>query len=289
MTQALHLHDVTKLYSNGKGIAGVSFDVQPGEVFGFLGPNGAGKTTTIRCLMDFIRPSSGTVKIFGVSVRDDPIKARGYIGYLPADLQLYPKWSGAQHIALYESYRSTESASKLAKTLNLDLSVSVQHLSSGNKQKLAVVLALCTNPKLLIMDEPTKALDPLLQQQFYQLIADYKKAGGTVFLSSHNLGEVQKICDRVGIIKEGKITAVQTFAALRDLSVRLVTLSATTTLKPDQFKSETVEVLHHSGKHLLLKIHGDINPVLKTAALYDIKDIEIVHASLEDTFLEYYK
>ncbi len=284
MADALVLDGVTKRYPNGRGIKNVSFSVPKGEIFGFLGPNGAGKTTTIRTIMDFMRPDKGTITILDLDAHDSSVTAKYRIGYVPADRQLYPNWTGEKHLALYRSMRP-KSKLDVSKKLNLDIHTPVKHLSTGNKQKLAIALALCGQPDLLIMDEPTAGLDPLLQQAIYEILAKYKQAGGTIFLSSHNLGEVEKICDRVGIIKDGRIVADRTMQDIRDMNIHEVSVVSD---KPLALTLANVQVIHETTNHTSLRVTGDLNPLLSQLAKHKVADLEITHASLEDIFLEFY-
>lgn len=286
----IKLTGVTKLYGNGRGINSVNLRVEPNEIFGFLGPNGAGKTTTIRCIMDFIRPQTGSIKVLGKDSRRSAPQTHANIGFLPADSMLYPKWTGHEHLSFYGRSRGLGTIEQsYASRLELDMNVQVRHLSTGNKQKLALVLALFGEPKLLIMDEPTKGLDPLLQQEIYTILHEYKKRGGTVLVSSHNLPEVEKICDRVGVIKDGKIVASETMQKIRDMSIHIITISSTTSLKPADFTVNNTEISHHSDKRMVLKVHGDLNQVMQRISHYKLKDLEVTHANLEDVFMEYYK
>ena len=289
MVNAISLRDVNKLYGNKRGISGVTLEVKAGEIYGFLGPNGAGKTTTIRCIMDFIRPQSGTIKIFGKDVRDKSVETREMIGFLPSDSQLYPHWTAQNYLDYLEQLRGKSDMTNLITRLGLDPSIQFRHLSSGNKQKLALVVALYGTPRLVIMDEPTKGLDPLLQQEIYSILKEYKADGGTVFLSSHNLPEVEKICDEVGVIKEGKIVASESMQSIRKMAIHIVTIAAAKALSPADFQLPNVEIAHHSDRHMVLKVRGDLNPLLKTISKYSVTDLEITHANLEDIFLEYYK
>jgi ABC-2 type transport system ATP-binding protein len=289
MNTALSLKNVTKLYGNKRGINGVNLEINQGEIFGFLGPNGAGKTTTIRCLMDFIRPQEGAISILGLDAHNDSVAIKRRVGFLAADPMLYPKWTGRDYLDFYKQARGSADVSDLVKRLDLDLHVQFEHLSSGNKQKLAFILALYGTPDLLIMDEPTKALDPLLQQEIYAILHEYRASGGTVFVSSHNLPEVEKICDRVGVIKEGRIVANETMQHIRDLAIHIVSISSETPLKEKDFKATGTEITHSGEKHMVLKVKGDLNPLLKKLAGYKIKDLEINHTNLEDIFMEYYK
>lgn len=288
MADALALRNVTKHYSNGRGISEVTLSVKAGEIFGFLGPNGAGKTTTIRCIMNFIRPQNGQISLLGKDVARHADGLHANIGYIPADTQLYPNWTGQQHVDFYQAIRSKADVSNIVTELELPMGVKFHQLSTGNKQKLAILLAFIGNPKLLIMDEPTKGLDPLLQQKIYELLRHYRANGGTAFVSSHNLPEVEKICDRVGVIKEGRIVADESMQHLRSLSVHLVTI-VTSKAIPSALLPKSAEVVHHSGGHILLKVRGDLNPLLAVLAKHPVKDLEVTHANLEETFMEYYK
>lgn len=289
MSTALQLSHLTKRYRNNRGIHDVNLRVEKGEIFGFLGPNGAGKTTTIRCIMDFIRPQTGAIKVMGKDAQADSTLVKKHIGYLPAESQLYPQWSAKQHIVFYEQTRGIVDKHTIAQRLGLDISIPSQQLSTGNKQKLGLTLALLGDPKLIIMDEPTKGLDPLLQQEFYEILKEYKSRGGTVFVSSHNLPEVEKICDRVGVIKEGTIVASKSMQQIREMSIHIISFIASKQIDVALFDQTNVEILHHSGKHMLMKVKGDLNVVMQQIAKFPLKDLEVNHANLEDIFLEYYK
>ena len=289
MIQAIKLQGVTKLYPNGKGIHDVSLTVEKGKIFGFLGPNGAGKTTAIRTIMDFMKPSAGTITIHGLDSHADSVKLKEIIGYLPADRQLYPSWTGEEHVDFYAKLRKVTPRNDIAKRLHLDLSQKVSQLSTGNKQKLALALALVGSPKLLVMDEPTNGLDPLFQQEIYEILQEYKHSGGTILLSSHNLPEVEKICDSVGVIKEGRMVAVESMQSIRDMSIHIVSITSKGILPIEQAGLANVEMTHKVKNHIMLKVRGDLNPLLKFVGRHVIHDIEITHANLEDIFLEYYR
>lgn len=287
MSAALQLKKVTKEFRNGKGIHQLDFRVEAGQIFGFLGPNGAGKTTTIRCILDFIRPQSGSISIFGKDAHDSA--SRTHVGYIPSDPQLYRNWTGQDHLRLYQNVRGKTDVSDIVRRLGLDMNVAFRNLSSGNKQKLAILLAFVGSPKLLIMDEPTKGLDPLLQQTIYDLLHECKAAGGTVFLSSHNLPEVEKVCDRVAVIRDGQLVADETMESIRNMSIHIVSVSSTKPIPRKQLALTGVEVMHHTGTHVLLKVRGSLDPVIGILNTYTLKDLEVTHANLEDIFMEYYQ
>lgn len=269
---------------------GVSFEVKEGEVFGFLGPNGAGKTTTIRCLMDFIRPTSGTVTIFGKDSKKDSVWIKSQIGYLPGNVKLHPNWTGYDHVKFVEGVRGkSKDAEAIAKKLDLNLAKRFKNLSSGNKQKLGIVLALMNSPKLLVMDEPTVGLDPLLQNTIYQLLEDLKKKGTTIFFSSHNLPEVERVCDRVGIIKEGKMVAVETLEALAGKKIHKVEARFVGKVNKSDFDFAGIENLEEIPEGLIFDVTGDLNKVIEKLRKYKLVDLSITHAALEEMFLKFYE
>jgi len=206
----IKVNSLKKYFGKTKAIDDISFNVEKGEIFGFLGPNGAGKTTTIRTMMDFIRPTGGEIKILGLDAQKDTVELKKKIGYLSGELRLYKKWTGQDHINFVKNLHGDgDIAENIAKRFGFDPSLKVKSLSSGNRQKLAIVMAFMSKPEVLIMDEPTNALDPLLQNEMYELIEEVAEKGTTVFMSSHNLSEVDRVCSRVGIIKEGKMVTTE--------------------------------------------------------------------------------
>ncbi len=280
---------VSKRFGRKQALNEVSFTVQAGSIFGFLGPNGAGKSTTIRCLMDYIRPDSGSVEILGRDARRDSALLKREMGYLSSELQLYQGWTGREHLNFVEGVRGrSDEARQLAQDLDLDLGKPVKYLSSGNQQKLAIVLAFCGRPRLLIMDEPTRALDPLLQNQLYELLRGFAAQGGTVFLSSHNLAEVQRVCDGVVVIRAGEVVAERSLSELRELQVRLVQVVSARPIPPEFLRLRGVEIVHQSEGEVQMRVHGDINPLLRVLVRYPLKDLQVTHADLEDVFMEFY-
>jgi len=288
-TNAIEVKNLKKSFDVTKAVAGISFNVKKGEIFGFLGPNGAGKTTTIRCLMDLLRPDAGTVTIFGLDARKDAPQLKKKIGYLPGEVNLYGGWTGQEHIRFVERMsQPSKIAGRLVKDFDLDTKFKVKNLSSGNKQKLGLILALMKQPKLLILDEPTLGLDPLLQNKVYEVLQKFAAEGTTIFMSSHNLAEVERICWRVGVIKDGKLIEVDSVRELKGKKIYNLTARFSQEA-PENFAMPGVEITKKMPGGVVLRIKGDINPVLDKLKQYELTDIEITHESLEQVFLEFYK
>lgn len=289
MPAVIQIKHISKHFGSVTALRGVSLEVPQGSIYGFLGPNGAGKTTTIRCLMDFIRPDSGVIKILGKDAHSNGVELKQSIGYLPASGSLYGNWSGQEHIDFAAKLRRVDPNPSLAKQLDLNLKTKVSLLSTGNRQKLMIVLALLGNPALLLLDEPTKGLDPILQAQFYQILADFKARGGTVFMSSHILPEAEKICDGVTVIKSGKIIAEETMESLRRKSIHRVSAIFKGSVNPKIFQLTSTEIVHSTKDSVELKVKGDINSVVQLVSRCNLLDLEVAHASLEELFLEMYQ
>ena len=282
------LESVNKKFGHKQALKNISLTVTQGEIFGFLGPNGAGKTTAIRCIMDFIRPDTGTIQILNSSISNNP-NIKQSIGYFAAENQLLEKWNAKQHIEFYRSVKQADKyAYKLLKELGLDDNMPVKHMSTGNRQKLGFVLALIGNPQLLILDEPTRGLDPLLQNEVYEILKDYVNNGGTVFMSSHNLSEVEHICTNVAVIRDGIIVADKSLADIRALKTYIVSV----TFKEAGFKlpkANNLQIISKGDHHLVIKLQGNVSPIIKELCRNELTDIEVTHASLEDVFMEFYK
>lgn len=286
---ALEIKNLKKYFGKTKAVDDISFEVAQGEVFGFLGPNGAGKTTTIRCMMDFIRPTAGGVVILGMDSHQDSRVLKSKIGYLSGYVQLYDKWTGKEHIEYVQKLNNLKTwPDQLIERFKFDPSIKAKKLSSGNRQKLGIILCFMKKPELLVMDEPTNALDPLLQNEVYELLEEESKRGATIFMSSHNLAEVDYVCSRVGIIRNGKMAATESIAALKEKKISTVHLHFRNNIKPADVLDANAELVKHSGNTLIFKVKGDINPLIKKLSNYQLKDINISQASLEDIFLEYY-
>lgn len=285
----IEVRNLKKYFGKTKAIDDITFNVSSGESFGFLGPNGAGKTTTIRCLMSFICPTSGEVKLFGQSPVTGSTVYRD-IGYLPGSIKLYDSWTGEEHIQFVRKLKKLEKMpDSLIQKLNFNPLIKAKTLSTGNRQKLGIILALMARPKLLILDEPTNGLDPLLQTTIYQLFEDLKKEGTTIFISSHNLPEVERLCSKVGIIKEGKLVALEKIGEMESKRMHQVKITFNEVVEEGEFADDGVEILEKYNDCLKLNVKGDLNPLLKKLTQKNIKDLEISHASLEEVFLEFYR
>jgi ABC-2 type transport system ATP-binding protein len=292
MTAVIRTEKLTKWYGSSRGIIDVDLTVEKGEVFGFLGPNGAGKTTTIRLLLDLIRPTSGRAWVFGIESSADPSAIHRRIGYLPGEFALYDRLTGAQTLEYFGNLRGGVDKTyqaQLIKRLDLDPTRRYRQLSKGNKQKVGLVAALQHKPELLLLDEPTAGLDPLVQQTFFEIMREQVHAGATVFLSSHILSEVERNCDRVAIIREGRLARVDRVSALRDLAHHQVELRFDGKLPVAEFKKlKGVTDLVAEKQVLRMRVKGSITPVVQTAARLGVTDFLSHEPSLEETFLAQY-
>jgi ABC-2 type transport system ATP-binding protein len=266
--------------------------VEKGEAFGFLGPNGAGKTTTQRLLLDVIRPTSGRATIFGMDCRKQGVDLRRRVGYLPGELALYKDMKAEQFFRMYEYLRGAKDSKgywrELAGRLDLDVSRKISNFSRGNKQKVGVVSAFMNRPDLLILDEPTGGLDPLVQQTVMDMVREVKADGRTIFFSSHILSEVQAVCDRVGIIRAGQLVATQRVEELFASRLNRLTLIFSELPPGGTFDMEGVTVLDQTVQSIILEVRENLPKVLAAAAQYNIQDIETHNVSLEEIFLDYY-
>jgi ABC-2 type transport system ATP-binding protein len=292
VTAIIQTEKLTKSYGSHRGIIDIDLEVTEGEAFGFLGPNGAGKTTTIRTLLDHIRPTSGRATIFGIDTTVDPVEIHRRLGYLPGEFALYDKLTGGQTIEYFANLRGGVDRAyqaDLVARLDLDPSRKFKEYSKGNKQKIGLVVALQHRPELLMLDEPTSGLDPLVQQAFFALIREAKAEGRTVFMSSHILGEVERTCDRVGIIREGRLVRVDRTEALRDMAHHQVELVFAGPVPTETFASLPGVSDVVAEDHILrLRVTGPITPVVKAAAGYDLSDFVSREPTLEETFLAVY-
>ena len=291
MTCPISTTDLTKFYGTHRGISGVSLDINEGEVFGLLGPNGAGKTTCIRIFLDFIRPNSGSATVLGMDSRSDSVEIRRNVGYLPGDFITYEKLTAEELLQYFANLRGghLRKAKVLAERFDLDLSRKIGELSRGNRQKVGLIQAFMSDPKLLILDEPTTGLDPLLQQEFHTLVLEEAEAGKTLFVSSHVLPEVEVICDRVGIIREGSIVAVEEVATLRKQTVTKIEIEFGQAISKAEFEGvDGVSEVTIKDHHLSCNVTGNVDSLIKLAARYTVVNIQSGHPALEEVFLTYY-
>ena len=292
MADVIRTERLSKSYGPHRGIIEVDLEVRQGEVFGFLGPNGAGKTTTIRILLDLIRPTDGKAYVFDIDTQADPVAIHRRIGYLPGEFGLYDNLTGAETIEYFANLRrgvDPAYAAELVERLDLDPSRKYKEYSKGNKQKVGLVVALQHKPELLILDEPTAGLDPLVQQSFFDLVREAKAEGRTTFLSSHIISEVERTTDRVAIIREGRLTRVDSVDALHDLSHHDVTLVFAGPVPVEAFAAiEGVSHIQPQEHTLRMRVTGPIGPVVREAARYELVDFESREPSLEEVFLAEY-
>ncbi|MFQ5492634.1 MAG: ABC transporter ATP-binding protein [Candidatus Dojkabacteria bacterium] len=283
---------LTKTYNKGaiKAVSELDLEIERGEIYGFLGPNGAGKTTTIRMLLNFINPDSGEVRIFG----KDPTKERTKItvdtGYVPGDTALIENYKVSTYFDYMDYLQGEKSKSRdgLVERFKLDATRKIKNLSKGNKQKVAIIQALMHTPRLLIMDEPTIGLDPLLQLEFNKVVLEFKKKGVTIFFSSHVLSEVQRICDRVGIIKEGKLISVEKISELRKKNVYEIDLILANSSDMKKIKLEGISDIDRTDHSTTFTYKGDINKLVAELKKYKLIDLRIKEPDLEKLFLTYY-
>jgi ABC-2 type transport system ATP-binding protein len=292
MSAIIETERLTKRYGTHRGIEDLDLAVEQGEIVGYLGPNGAGKTTTIRILLDLIRPTSGTARVFGIASSADPVAIHRRIGYLPGEFSLYDRLSGADTIAYFANLRGGVDRvyqAALVGRLDLDLSRRFREYSRGNKQKVGLIVALQHRPELLILDEPTSGLDPLVQQEFFAILGEAKADGRTILMSSHVISEVERTCDRVAIIRDGRLVRVDSVEALRDLSHHEVELRFAGSVPASAFESlPGVSHVRAEDHTLHLRVSGPIGPVVREAGRYDLVDFTSREPSLEETFLSEY-
>jgi ABC-2 type transport system ATP-binding protein len=284
---------LTKNYGRrNRGIEDVNLEVVGGEVFGFLGPNGAGKTTTIRTLLNFLHPTGGRAEVFGMDTRRESVRIRARVGNLPGEFALEDRMTGERLLRFFARLRGVDDlgyARELAERLGADLHRPMRRLSRGNKQKIGLIQAMFHRPPLLILDEPTGGLDPLVQEEFLEIIGEVRSEGRTVFVSSHNLPEVQRVCDRVGIIRDGKLVTVETTETLLNKSFRHVSLTFDEPVDKEPFEALAgVRNLRADGTSLSFTLYDNLDEVVKIAARHRLVNMEYEHPSLEEVFLTYY-
>ena len=287
----IEVNNLTKYYGKARGIVDVSFNVDEGEIFGFIGPNGAGKSTTIRLFLSLIYPTSGEAKIFGKDCIKYGPEIRQDIGYLPSEVFYYEGMKVLDLLKYSASFYKkdcTKRLYELSDLMELDLKRRIDDLSYGNKKKVGIVQGLLHSPKLIVLDEPTAGLDPLMQQNFFNLIREENQRGATVFFSSHILGEVQRLCSRVAIIKEGSIIKFQDIKTLQEENYKKIRISADN-LDEKAFSFDGISNLQRENGVLSFFFKGDINQITKTISGIKLSDVSIEEPTLEEIFLHYYE
>ena len=292
MDAAIKTEQLTKSYGKNRGIRDVDLEVEEGEVFGFLGPNGAGKTTTIRTLLGFMRPTGGRAEVFGLDTQRESVEVRARVGNLPGEFALENRTTGEDLLKFFARLRGVGSlgyARELAERFGADLYRPMRRLSRGNKQKIGLIQAMFHRPPLLILDEPTGGLDPLVQEEFLDVVEETKAEGRTVFFSSHVLSEVERVSDRVGIIRSGELVAVEPTHTLVDKAFRHVTLTFDGPVDARPFDAlPGVEGLKVDGPRLSFTLHSEPDAMVRLAAQHRLVGMEYERPSLEEIFLTYY-
>lgn len=286
----LEINNLTKYYGNVLGVKDLSLSLKAGEIFGFIGPNGAGKSTTIRSIMNLINKNDGEILINGKAFDKDDIELKRIIGYLPSEIHLYEDMTVKEMLDYHEQFYKKKIHKRrveLVKKLKLDESKKIEELSLGNSKKLGIVLAFMHEPKILILDEPTSGLDPIMQQTFYDLLKEEKKKGTTIFYSTHILSEVSKLCDRVAIIKDGRLLKIETIEELYSKNFNIVTLESKDI---DKIISKLkIDLISKNENNIKFKNHLEVDLLIKELSNFKIDKILIEEATLEDIFLHYYK
>lgn len=290
----IRINDLTKYYGSVRGIENVNLNIQQGEIFGFIGPNGAGKSTTIRVLLNLIFPTSGNAEIMGMDVIRESKKIKNLIGYIPSDANAYDKMKVAEFLSycshFYHAANSDQKIRKLTTLFDLDTKRKIADLSRGNRKKVAIIQSLIHNPKLLILDEPTTGLDPLMQEQFFELLRRENDRGMTIFFSSHVLSEVQLLCKRIAIIKGGQIIKIENIDTLRKKQLKKIFLEFEGNHPNDILAIQGIEdIILNTGNILSFMYSGNINDLLYKLSGIKLMNMTIEEPSLEEIFMHYYK
>jgi ABC-2 type transport system ATP-binding protein len=288
---ALEARSLTRFYGKTRGVENLSFVVNEGEIFGYLGPNGAGKTTTIRLFLNLIFPTSGSAAILGHDIVRDTLEIRRLVGYVPGDVSLYGSMKVGEYLDFISALRGQPAIRRdeLLARFPVDPARRIRELSMGNRRKVSIIAAFQHDPRVYFLDEPTLGLDPLMQRTFYELLSEERKRGKTIFLSSHNLPEVERVCDRAAIIRAGQLVAIEDVRSLSARKVKEVDVWFAEPVDPGGLVSETVHLIEHDGTSARYRVLGDIDGFIKSLSRYTIRDVTISHASLEDVFFEFYE
>jgi len=282
---------LTKFYGETRGIETLDLEIVQGEIFGFLGPNGAGKTTTIRQLMGMLRPTSGSASILGLDSWRDSVQIKLHVGNIPGDVHLYDQLKVDEHLDYIDRFRPGPDRlrAELIERFRLDTGKKVKSLSSGNRQKVAIVIAIMHDPEILILDEPTSGLDPLMQQEFYSLLEELRERGRTIFLSSHILSEVERVCDRVGIVRNGRLVDTRGIEELKQKKMRHMDVLFRENVDAGEFKAlPQVTEVQVFEKRMRITVQGDVDALVKRLARHEVEDLTFTQPSLEDFFMGFY-
>lgn len=288
----IEINNLTKYYGKERGIIDVNFNVEEKEIFGFIGPNGAGKSTTLRTLLALIYPTSGSAKIFGKDCIKHGPEIKKEIGYLPSEVFYYDKMKVLDLLKYSASFYKKDCSRRikeLAEIMDLNLHKKIDDLSFGNKKKVGIVQGLLHEPKLIILDEPTSGLDPLMQQKFFELLQAENKKGATILFSSHILGEVQRLCNRVAIIKDGKIIQLEKISALQENNYKKIKLQTTANLDQDYFNIDGVSKLEVKQNIVSFLFRGNLNSIMKKISAIDLDNVWVEEPDLEEIFLHFYE
>jgi ABC-2 type transport system ATP-binding protein len=288
-------HKLTKQYPGSKirALDALSLEVSTGEVYGFLGANGAGKSTTIRTLLNFLQPTSGSAAICGLDIVKDSVEVKRHVGYLAGEVSLYDRLTGKQFLAFMADLQPPKTkgyTAELVKRFEADTSKPLGELSKGNRQKFGLIQAVMHEPDVLILDEPTSGLDPLMQEEFFKLIRESKERGAAVFVSSHNFAEVQRMCDRIGLLRAGKLVAEQTLADLANKAAHTFTLTFADAVPLAELKRlPRAHVTSHDEHHLTVSVEGELSPLLRLLGQHHVTRLEQQEVNLEEEFMRFYK
>jgi len=284
-------NELTKYYGSTRGIEGLNLEVGHGEIFGFLGPNGAGKTTTIRMLMGMLKPTKGSAHVLGMDAWREATSIKMNVGHIPGDVRLYENMHVHDLLDYIDDFRPGPDRlrNELVERLDLDVDKKVKSLSRGNRQKAAIILAMMFDPEILILDEPTLGLDPLMQQEFYTILGEFRDRGHTVFLSSHILTEVERSCDRIGIVKDGRLVDVRAIEDFRQNKIRHMDVVFSEHVETGEFKRlPQVVSAKRLDSHMRITVKGDIDSLIKQISVHKVEDLTFTQPSLEDFFLSFY-
>ncbi len=287
----IKINQLTKDYGKRRGVFDLNFEIPQGEIFGYLGPNGAGKTTTIRLLLGFLNPDAGVCTIKSLDCRSEAAEIQKYVGYLPGEISFLEGMYGHEFLQLIADMRglkSTVKRDKLIELLELDTKGKIRKMSKGMKQKLGLVAAMMHDPEILLLDEPTSGLDPLMQQRFVSLIKEEKAAGKTILMSSHSFEEIERTCDRAGIIREGNLVAVEDISVLRASQKRSYVVTFRHSNDTDEFMKSEFKILSSNGNVVEVEVQDNLNLFLMTISRFDITGLDTVKLSLENVFMQYY-